>query len=82
MMLAFNSVGFELNGAAALKGRACRKDVIDNASIPKRVVSDSAASRNSEVEIALPFALSTGTSTKLRRMESKKVLPGGYCDFA
>jgi len=81
-MLAFNSLGFELNGTVALRSRAGRKDIAENTSIPKRVVSDSAASRNSEVEIASPFALSTGTSTKLRRMESKKVLPGGYCDFA
>jgi len=42
--------------------------------IPKRLVSDSAASRNSEVEIALSLLASTGTSAKLRLIVSKKSL--------
>jgi hypothetical protein len=46
--------------------------------IPKRVVNDSAASRNSVVEMALSFSLSTGTSVKDFLNVSRKVPPGGY----
>lgn len=38
---------------------------------------DSAASRNSSVEMALSLALSTGTSTKDFLKVSTMVLPGG-----
>ena len=43
----------------------------------KRVVSDSAASRNSVVETALSFSLFMGTSVKDRLRVSRKVPPGG-----
>lgn len=46
--------------------------------IPNRVVNDSAASRNSVVEMALSFSLSTGTSVKDLLSVSRKVPPGGY----
>jgi hypothetical protein len=46
--------------------------------IPKSVVKLSAASKKSDVEIALSLDASTGTSTKLFLRESKKVWPGGY----
>lgn len=49
--------------------------------LPNNVVKLSAASKNSLVPIALSPFLSTGTSTKLRFMVSKKVCPGGYCDL-
>lgn len=45
--------------------------------VPKMVVSDSAASRNSEVEMALPLAASTGTSLKDRLSTWTIVPPGG-----
>ena len=45
---------------------------------PKRVVNDSAASRNSVVGTALSFSLSTGTSVKDFLNVSRKVPPGGY----
>jgi len=46
--------------------------------VPKSVVNDSAASRNSVVEMALSFSLSTGTSVKDFLSVSRKVPPGGY----
>jgi len=46
--------------------------------VPKRVVNDSAASRNSVVETALSFSVSTGTSVKDFLSVSRKVPPGGY----
>lgn len=49
----------------------------DIGDIPKRVVRDSAASRNSLVLMALLLALSTGTSTKDFLTVLKKVSPGG-----
>ena len=42
--------------------------------VPKRVVSDSEASRNSLVWMAFSLAASTGTSTKDFWMVSKKVM--------
>lgn len=42
--------------------------------VPKSVVSESAASRNSVVEMALSWVASTGTSTKDLRIVSKKGL--------
>lgn len=42
--------------------------------VPKSVVSESAASRNSVVEMALSWVGSTGTSTKDLRIVSKKGL--------
>lgn len=48
------------------------------ANLPKRVVNDSAASRNSVVEIALSFSLSIGTSVKDLLRVSRNVPPGGY----
>ena len=44
---------------------------------PKRVVNDSAASRNSDVGMALPLEESTGTSTKDFLRVSNHVPPGG-----
>lgn len=44
---------------------------------PKRVVSDSAASRNTVVGIALSLLASTGTSTKDFRRVSNHVPPVG-----
>lgn len=46
--------------------------------LPNRVVNDSAASRNSVVEIALSFSLLTGTSVNDLLTVSRKVPPGGY----
>ncbi len=46
--------------------------------LPNRVVNDSAASRNSVVDTALSFSLSTGTSVKDLLSVSRKVPPGGY----
>ena len=46
--------------------------------VPKRVVNDSAASRNSDVATALSFEASTGTSVKDFLSVSRKVPPGGY----
>lgn len=46
--------------------------------IPNKVVRDSVASRNSLVETALSFSLSTGTSVKDFFTVSRKVPPGGY----
>jgi len=46
--------------------------------VPNRVVNDSAASRNSVVEMALSFSLSIGTSVKDFLSVSRKVPPGGY----
>jgi hypothetical protein len=46
--------------------------------VPKRVVNDSAASRNSVVETTLSFSVSTGTSVKDFLSVSRKVPPGGY----
>lgn len=46
-------------------------------SLPKRVVNDSAASRKSEVGMALPLEESTGTSTKDFLRVSNQVPPGG-----
>lgn len=51
-------------------------------SVPKRVVNDSAASRNSVVEMALSFSLSMGTSVKDFLKVSRKVPPGGYAVVA
>lgn len=45
--------------------------------LPKRVVNDSAASRKSEVGMALPLEESTGTSTKDFLRVSNQVPPGG-----
>ena len=45
--------------------------------IPNRVVSDSDASRNSVVEMALSLSGSMGTSVKFRLSRSKYVPPGG-----
>lgn len=45
--------------------------------VPKSVVSDSAASRKSEVGMALLFAVSTGTLTNDFLSVSNQVLPGG-----
>lgn len=45
--------------------------------VPNIVVNDSAASRNSVVEMALSFSASTGTSTKDFRNVSRRVPPGG-----
>lgn len=45
--------------------------------VPKRVVNDSAASRNSVVAIALSFSLFIGTSVKDFFRLSRKVPPGG-----
>lgn len=45
--------------------------------VPKSVTKLSAASRKSEVAIALSLEASTGTSTKLFLRVSKKVPPGG-----
>lgn len=49
--------------------------------VPKSVVSESAASRNSVVEMALSWVGSTGTSTKDLRIVSKKGLLLG-CEAA
>jgi hypothetical protein len=46
--------------------------------IPNKVVNDSAASRNSVVDTALSFSLSTGTSVKDFLSVSRNVPPGGY----
>lgn len=46
--------------------------------IPNIVVRDSAASKNSLVDTALFFSLSTGTSVKDLFTVSRKVPPGGY----
>lgn len=46
--------------------------------VPNKVVKDSAASRNSLVETALSFSLSTGTSEKDLLIVSRNVPPGGY----
>lgn len=46
--------------------------------VPNKVVNDSAASRNSVVETALSFSLSTGTAVKDTLRVSRKVPPGGY----
>lgn len=45
--------------------------------VPKRVVSDSAASRKSDVGIALLLEASMGTSTKDFLCVSNQVPPGG-----
>lgn len=45
--------------------------------VPNRVVKESAASRNSVVEIALSLAASTGTSENDFFMVSIQVPPGG-----
>ena len=45
--------------------------------LPKSVVNDSAASRKSEVGMALPLAVSTGTSTNDFLRVSNQVPPGG-----
>jgi len=50
--------------------------------VPKRVVNDSAASRNSDVDTALSFEASTGTSVKDFLSVSRKVPPGGYAFVA
>ncbi len=42
------------------------------------MVNDSEASRNSVVDIALSFSLSTGTSVKDLLIVSRNVPPGGY----
>jgi hypothetical protein len=47
-------------------------------SVPNKVVRDSEASKNSLVDIALSFSLSTGTSVNDLLMLSRKVPPGGY----
>lgn len=49
---------------------------------PKSEVSDSAASKNCCVAMALPLDLSTGTSENERLIVSKKVPPGGYVSVA
>lgn len=46
--------------------------------VPKSVVNDSAASKNSVVAIALSFSLSTGTSVKDLFRVLRKVPPSGY----
>ena len=46
-------------------------------SVPKRVVNDSAASRKSEVGMALPLEESVGTLTKDFFRVSNQVPPGG-----
>lgn len=46
--------------------------------VPKSVVNDSAASRNSVVAMALSFSLLTGTSVKDTLRVSRKVPPSGY----
>lgn len=55
------------------------EDIID---VPNKVVSDSAASRNSVVGTALSLAASTGTSTKDLRRVSNQVPPAGCVSLA
>lgn len=70
--------GGEGNGAQGICGMlasGCRSTVLQV--VPKMVVRDSAASRNSVVRTALPLASSIGTSTKDLLKVDTMVLPGG-----
>lgn len=54
----------------------------DERQLPNMVVSDSAASRNSVVEIALPLSASIGTLVKDALKVSRYVPPWGACAVA
>lgn len=53
-----------------------KREIMED-NVPNKVVNDSAASRNSVVDTALFFSLSTGTLTNERLSVSRKVFPGG-----
>ena len=48
---------------------------------PNKEARDSAASRNSEVDMALSLAVSTGTSANDFLRDSNQLLPGGNADL-